>query len=424
MPKLNPAELEIDLFCKGVRIGEGCTLEKDARSFSRTRAGLGSGLEIILPSPHKDIWMNAPVFEPFVESTPYKLVKRDGEYLVEDTRNGAGVYPVRVPSRPSWYDEQTSTGVPMNQVGVLQGTYLGIYFGETCHFWRMSPSKACKFCTTGLNVGTNEALEKSVDDVVETALKAKEESGITFVHFNSGYQENRSLEIAAPYVKALKEKVGVLVGLQAIPSAELWKYDWLIDLGVDHFSFCYEFHNPKYFEEHLPGKQEFVGQQTFFSAMEYVAKKMGKGRNSGEIIAGIEPVEDTLKAIEYITSVGCFPTVCIFRPLHGASLSGLPSPPYEDMVRVFRAVYESCMKAGIPTGLAPNIEVSLIVNPDDASPLSPPSLKNSLYEFRSNLTRIAARPLFASKMRRRRIKADAYDSSGYCPSHGKKPATA
>ena len=38
--KLNPGELEIDLFCRGIRIDDSCSLEEDARVFSRTRAGL------------------------------------------------------------------------------------------------------------------------------------------------------------------------------------------------------------------------------------------------------------------------------------------------------------------------------------------------------------------------------------------------
>ncbi|HDS31185.1 MAG TPA: hypothetical protein ENN67_09095, partial [Firmicutes bacterium] len=69
--KLNPCELEIDLFCKGIKIDPSCTLESDARLFARTRAGLGSGLELIIPGDLKDIWMNIPVEEDFVQNTPY-----------------------------------------------------------------------------------------------------------------------------------------------------------------------------------------------------------------------------------------------------------------------------------------------------------------------------------------------------------------
>lgn len=407
MERLNPAELEIDLLCKGVRVDPSCTLEEDARSFSRTRAGLGSGLELTLPAPGKRIWVNVPVFEPFAKLSPYCLSKRGDAYEVADDRTRGLCYEVGIPPRPLWYDRTTSRGLPMTQVGVLQGTYLGIYFSQTCLFWKTSPSEACRFCTTGLNVGVTEAAEKNVDDVVETALAAKSESGVTFVHFNTGYQEGRGLDEAAPYVKAIKERVGALVGLQCIPSRDLWKYDWLMDLGVDHFSFCYEFHNPEYFAKYLPGKQSKVGQDAFFRAMEYCAAKMGKGRASGEIIAGIEPIEDTLKAIDYITSVGAFPTVCIFRPLHGSAMSDHPSPAFEDMVVVFRHVFEACMKNGLPIGMAPNIEVSLIVNPDDARFLAPRSARKMAYEIRLAAAKALLNPVFAWKMRPHSVRADA-----------------
>jgi hypothetical protein len=411
----NPAVIEVELFCKGLRIDSSCTLGEDGRLFLRTRAGLGSGLELILPAYDKEIWVNIPVEEDFASTSPYRLLKHGASYILADDREPHIHYDVRIPSQPKWYDSPTGRGIPMSKVGVLQGTYLGIYIGQTCAFWCDNPRKNCKFCATGLNVGVNEVVHKTVDDVVQTALAAKEESGVTFVHFNSGDQGGRGLDIVAPYVKAVKERVGALVGVQVMPTRDLWKYDWLLDLGADHFSFCYEFHNPEYFQKFLPGKHATVGQQTFFRAMEYTAKKMGKGRNSGEIIAGIEPVEDTFKAIDYITSVGCFPTVCIFRPVIGSDMEHYPSPRSEEMIEVMRHVYESCMLRGIPTGMAPNIEVSLIVNPDDAKYLSPPSFRKGWYELkRATIKRLAA-PMFERRMRPRPISTDANDPSAYRP---------
>lgn len=411
----NPAVLEIELFCRGLRIDPSCTLDDDGRLFLRTRAGLGSGLELVIPAPDKDIWVNIPVEEDFVTGSPFRLLKQGKTYILADDRDPHIHYHVRIPPQPKWYESRTGRGTPMSKVGLLQGTYLGIYIGQTCLFWCDDPRQNCKFCATGLNVGVNEVVHKTVDDVVETALAAKAESGVTFVHFNSGYQGGKGLDTVAPYVKAIKERVGALVGVQVIPSPDLWKYDWLLDLGVDHFSFCYEFHNPEYFKKFLPGKQAIVDQQTFFRAMEYTAKKMGKGRNSGEIIAGIEPVKDTMEAIDYITSVGCFPTVCIFRPVIGSDMEHYPSPKSEEMIEVMRHLYESCMRRGIPTGMAPNIEVSLIVNPDDAKYLVPPSFRKTWYEFKRGAIKSLASPLFARKMRPRPISADASDPGAYRP---------
>jgi biotin synthase-like enzyme len=291
----------------------------------------------------------------------------------------------------------------------LQGTYLGVYIGEVCKFWRNEPKENCKFCATGINVGYQgqDKEGKSVEEVVEVAKEAKKESDITFVHFNTGFQEGKGLEICAPFVKAIKEEVGTLVGVQAIPSKNLEKYDWLIDLGCDHFSFCYELHNAKCFEEYLPGKQKHVGQQTFFDAIEYTSKKMGKGRVSGEIIAGIEPIEDTLKAIDYITRVGAFPTVCIFRPIQGTDMEKWPSPTYDDMITVFKHVYECCIKYGVPVGLVPNIEVSLIVQPNDCEFLIKPSLPYYLYKTKLAMMRPIAKMLFKQQLKTRKIDADA-----------------
>lgn len=403
---LNPCELEIDLFCRGLRIDPTCMLETDARLLTRTRAGLGSGLELVIPGSLKDIWMNAPIEEDFVHDSPYWLVKRDGVYLVED-RRGSFSYEVRIPEQPAWYTARTSKGTPMAKIGVLQGTYLGVYISNSCSFWYHTPNLGCKFCTTGHNVGVNEVATKDVDEVVDVAAAAKEESGISFIHFNSGFAgKDRGLDEAAPYVKAIKERVGLLTGVQVTPSPNLWKYDWLADCGADHFSFCYEFHNPSYFAELLPGKEKLIGQRTFFNALEYTAKKMGKGKVSGEIIAGVEPIEDTMKAIDYITGIGAFPTVCIFRPTIGAEMERYPSPRYEDMRAVMEHMWDACRRNHIPIGAAPNIEVSLIVNPDDARYLPKRDAKWWAYEAMLGAARTVAKPIFARELKPHAVPGD------------------
>ncbi len=409
---LNPCELEIDLFCKGMRIDPSCALVEDGRGVSRTRAGLGSGLELVLPGSLKNIWMNVPVEEDFARASPYRLVKSGTAYWVEDDRAGLR-YPVRVPSEPSWYARRTSSGTPMRRIGVLQGTYLGIYISNSCLYWYSDPSMHCRFCTTGANVGVNEVALKGLEDVVEVARTAREESGVTFVHFNSGYSK-RCHEEAAPFVKAVKDRVGGLIGLQLMPSRDLSVYDRLIDLGVDHFSFCYEFQNPEYFARYLPGKEATLGQQAFFDALEYTARKLGKGAVSGEIIAGVEPIEDTLRAIDYITGVGAFPTVCIFRPVIGSDMERHPSPRYDDMRIVFQHVYDACRRNRIPIGLAPNLEVSLICQHDDTRYLASPGISTWMYEAWLAAMRRLAQPVFRSRMAPRFAAAAASAAAGPC----------
>ncbi|MFH1857483.1 MAG: hypothetical protein ABH845_01070 [Candidatus Omnitrophota bacterium] len=283
---LNPCELEIDLFCKGLRVDPAIPPEA-LPTFHRTRAGLGSGLELVIPGPLKDIWVNAPVEEAFAQGSPYLLTEANGSFVLlhEPTKN---TYAVKIPPEPSWYQRETRNGTLMSRVGILQGTYLGIYVSNTCHFWYTQPSPSnCGFCTTGRNVGVNEEKTKDLNDVIEVCRAAKEESGVTFVHFNTGYHiQEKELELMAPYVKAVKENVGLLVGVQTTPSRDLGLYDRLCRLGTDHFSFCYEFHNPEIFKRYCPGKAEKIGQQAFFDALAYTSKKLERAVAQGRLLRG------------------------------------------------------------------------------------------------------------------------------------------
>ena len=401
--RLNACELEIDLMCRGLRIPEHVSLE-GARGISRTRAGLGSGLEIVIPTTSwlkRRVWMNAPVLEGFAANSPYSLDRTPSAgYSIVDQRSGVH-YPVELPPEPAWYRRQTSRDIPMSRIGRLQGTYLGIYLNPICAFWNYSPPQNCRFCTTGANVGACESAIKTVDDVVETCHAAVQESNVTFVHFNGGFQGSRGLRETEPYVRAVKEKVGALVGVQLTPEKDFSAYDRLIDLGVDHFSFCFELFDPEWFARVCPGKAKMLGLDLFLDAMDYCASKMPRGAVSGEIIAGIEPIANTIAAIERITSVGAFPTVCVFRPTVGSDMEDWPPPDYDDMREVLAAVYEACRRHRVPIGLAPNIEVSLVVNPDDAALLAPMTASTLGYEAWRRLLRVAARPVFARRMRPR-----------------------
>ncbi|MEO6325478.1 MAG: radical SAM protein [Thermoanaerobaculia bacterium] len=413
-PRLSPVELEVELFCLGLRVDQPSRDSLDARRITRTRAGLGSGLEIVLPGGRKDVWVNAPVEEKFVDSSPYSLVPQNGGYCICDDRNGLH-YDVTIPREPAWYGRRTSRGTEMSRVGVLQGTYLGIFLSNTCLYWYTKPgAQNCQFCTSGQNVGVNEIARKHLDDVVEVARAAKDESGSVFTHFNTGYQyeENprrrgvHGLTQAKPYVAAVRSRVGGFIGVQSVPvTRECYdEYDELIGAGADHFSFCVELLDKELFARYCPGKAATVGQDAFFDAMAYTAGKLGKGRVSGEIIAGLEPVASTLRAIDRIVETGAFPTVCIFRPLIGSDLEKMPPPDPEAMKDVMAYQYEACRRAGIPIGILP-IEVSLVVQPEEGRELLAPH-RAGFYELKMAALKRLARPYTTWKMRPHAARLD------------------
>ena len=371
---VDSARLKLDLYCEGLRVDDSCLIQEDGgRQIMRTRAGLGSGLELILPG---GLWTNAPVVESFAQKSRYMLHRIGGEYEIR--RSGDAIARVRLSPKPHWYDARTSNGKPMTRVGTLQGTYLGIYPARVCDFWVRKPEKVnCKFCSVGLNLGVDDDVTKSVEEVVEVVRAARAESAITYVDFNTGHYDGETyLDIVKPYVRAIKKEFGLLVGVQAPPHRDLREYAELRAMGVNRVSFCFEIFHRERFREVCPGKDATYGLDRYLETIRYCATLGREGPASepwvtnGEVIAGLEPPESTIRAIDWLTSVGAIPTVCVFRPLRGTDYADEPPPRADDLVPVFRRLYESCMERGLPIGCAPNVHVSLVLLPEECAAFS------------------------------------------------------
>jgi hypothetical protein len=109
----------------------------------------------------------------------------------------------------------------------------------------------------------------------------------------------------------------------------------------------------------------------YLAAIEYCAKLARRGPPmepwvvNGELIAGLEPPESTIAAIDWLAERGAVPTVCVFRPLRGTDYGDVPPPDTDALVPVFRHLFEACARHGLPIGLAPNVHVSLVLLPEE-----------------------------------------------------------
>ena len=378
-PTVNPGFLKLDLFCRGARLHASCHVEDDGgRPVMRARAGLGSGLELVLPGK---LFVNVPVVEPFAADSPYEIRRRegaDGRGAYAVYRDGEACMEVGLSPRPAWYDRTTRSGKPMRRVGTLQGTYLAVYPAEVCQFWVKGPNRParenCRFCSVGLNLGVDEEEGKSVEEVMDVVRAATRESAITYVDFNTGhYDGSEFLPVLEPYVRRVKEETGLLVGVQTPPFSDPADYARLKAFGANRISFCFEIFDRTRFEEVCPGKARVYGLDGYLAAIEACTELGRTSRRAlepwvvnGEIVAGLEAPESSIAAIGWLTERGAIPTVCVFRPLQGTQLEAEPPPTTEAMVPVFRELYTRSMEAGLPIGVAPGIHVSLVMLPDEA----------------------------------------------------------
>ncbi len=393
---LNPGLLKLDLYCKGMRLDESCHVTEDGgRAITRTRAGLGSGLEMVLP---EGLHTNVPVVEDFAQHSPYVLKRLNGDYVIHlDERP---VAPVQLAPTPRWYGAKTTSGKTMSHVGTLQGTYLAVYPSRVCDYWLHKPHRInCKFCSVGLNLGVDDAPEKTVQDIVEVSLAAKKESRITYVDFNTGhYAGDEYLDILEPIISAVKSETGLLIGVQTPPHHDLKRYHKLRKLGVNRVSFCFEIYDEGIFKEICPGKDVQYGHKRYLDAIEYCAPIFDT--TNGEIVAGLEPPESSIAAIDWMTSLGAIPTVCVFRPLRGTDMQDASPPKTEDMIPVFRRMYEACMENGLPIGVAPNVKVSLVLLPEEGRYFLDDPSRYLVKRFKLSLMRAAFGAAFYSGLKK------------------------
>lgn len=374
--RLNPGYLKLDLFCKGMRIPADCRTS-DGRPVLRVRAGLGSGLELSIPDSD-GIHVNVPVVEPFAKESPYELhgPRENGRHWL--TYDGKEIGEVVLPKCPEFYARQTASGKSMASVGILQGTYLGVYFGGMCANWKDVARDNCRFCSVGDNLMEgDDTTGKNAADVAETAAAARAELGITFVHVNGGFDDTgRYLDRFGPVLSAVRERTGLLTGFQVPPLWDFEQYREIKRLGVNNVSLCYEIWNPKRFEEVCPGKARRAGLQKYLDAIRFCAQEVRFDTTNGEMIAGLEDPADSMAAIDWLTEVGSVPTVCVFRPVVGTDYAKLPPPKMEEMIPVFAHYYARCMDRGLPIGVAPNVHVSIVMNPEECRWLLPPEKRD------------------------------------------------
>ena len=143
----------------------------------------------------------------------------------------------------------------MTRIGTLQGTYLGVYPGQGV---RVLDGEAAEVELQVL-LGRPEPRRRRRGRQVGgrgdggRAAPPRASPGLTYVDFNTGHYEGETyLDILEPYIRRIKREVGILVGVQTPPHADLERYDALREMGVNRVSFCFEIFDPVPVQGGLP----------------------------------------------------------------------------------------------------------------------------------------------------------------------------
>ena len=217
----------------------------------------------------------------------------------------------------------------MTRIGTLQGTYLGIYQAKVCEYWTAKPTKVnCKFCSVGLNLGVDDADEKSVDEVMEVvrAAPATSRASPTSTSTPATTTATPTSTSSSPTSGASRRSSACWSASRrrrtATSSATTRCARWASTASRSASRSSTASSSRRSARASTPSTASTTTSRR--SATARRSARRGRAHEpwvtNGEIIAGLEPPESSIRAIDWITSVGAIPTVCVFRPLVGTDL--------------------------------------------------------------------------------------------------------
>jgi len=278
-------------------------------------------------------YVNAPVLEDYCLLSMYCIREEAGRvYLIRD---GIEQFEVTIACIPQWAFKKLSDGTLASTVLSVHGhNTLALVRHNECYY--KTNGKGCKYCSSDsytLDYDTQMVLPKQVAETVKLALAENETYSLALSGGALAAPDRGALYFSkiAKAVLELSPQIGISV--EIVPPESNDFIDMLIDAGVKTIIMNLEFYSDEAREKYCPGKFE-IDKTRYYASLEYAASKLGFGRVSSVLIAGLESVESTIEGAKKLIDIGVIPTVMPFRPYDNSDMCDEPMSNPDDLVAI------------------------------------------------------------------------------------------
>lgn len=319
------------------------------------RSGMSSGLEFRLLSPgDNETAISCRYRIGTAEADEFEL--RESPRGVELYHPEGGPYPVKLLPRPTYYDLFTSSGKSM--AGIAQQSFtklaVGVY-GRCC--FNSKPEHACHFCAIH-SVGATDSQSKSDQDILETVrAAAQSELDRTIETVMLGGGAPACADRGARRFSCLAEQVRKIIpdweiSVMMVPPDSDRELERMRDSGVGYVSINMEFGGEKAFSTYTPGKAGLIGKQRYKDCLKAAVNIFGRNNVQSLLVTGLpdEPMEETLQAVEWLSSHGVIPVLSPYRPLPDTVIQDAPAPSVDEVVELYGRARQIARKYGMFLG--------------------------------------------------------------------------
>lgn len=314
LPEIIPApeNLTAVLVCLGAKtsLSDREYILKRQNPYAKKRGGLSFGAYAVVNTPEGEMnFTNINVYNEQAQISPLTLqITRPerGDFLLLDGNERLFAEGNLLPV-PAWGTKFLKTGKPA--IAVLQQhgpiNLVGVLGSPRCSLFESG--NACQFCM--LNGGEANK-ECSVEEILEAFGFAKEDKKAYNVTLTTGLQASKTdVQKIIEAVAKLKRSLGcAALALEVAPFPEQSQniLRAFKDAGLDTLMMPLDCASEIAQRRYLPGKAELL-QKVYRENVKYAVELFGRGNVTSSIIVGLEPLPETLKAIERMLEVGVIP---------------------------------------------------------------------------------------------------------------------
>jgi hypothetical protein len=309
-------DLKIAILTYGIRLsGEALDKLKSGKYSSAasedyaTTRGIPLGL-----SDH--VFVNAPYLEHFTLNSEYALQVRDAVFFL----TGPGIddrLDVDVFRNPAYYGTRTSSGTPMESIINTHTDRARINPVLGC-------SMRCDYCDAPF---ISKYRLNSIADMVEAVGVAATDSikPARHVLISGGTPATKDEGYIDDAYRTLAKESPIQVDVMLAPRAELDYPFRLAEWGVADLFVNMEGMNLEVSRSQAFQKYK-IGIEYYLRFISTAVQAFGRGRVMSLILVGLEPMEDTLRAVHELASRGCIPVLSPFRAALHTPLAHHPQP--------------------------------------------------------------------------------------------------
>lgn len=306
-------KVKIDLLCYGITISKSCydSLEKGINgNVNHNDYITTKGLFLVLD---EQAYVNANLNK----NSRYELDFVDNKYVL--FKEKVKICKVDVIQSPSYalQNKKLDNGILISDLVNLHGDRLRIQPIMGC-------ANRCKFCDLNCYKYHLNSIE-NLDSAVKLVQK---ESKFRHILISGGapFDTQKDYDYLNSVYKYFGENYGeeypidimmVPRGLYVNDDSDASYEEFLLKLkewNISSMAINLELYNDKLREKLIPQKN-FIGKERYINFIKLAVKIFGKGTVRSCIIIGLERLEDSLKAVELLSSVGCMPVLSPYVPM-------------------------------------------------------------------------------------------------------------